>query len=225
MYVSAVTESSKQQIYGEKDTIVLDGIEYPRDSTWINSLENETHWRLYWRQQSLMDGLLQAGDRVLEIGPGTGFTTNYLRSKGVHVTTLDFAPGMKPDIVANMLTYDFPDRYDAILAFEVFEHVPFAKFQEIFPRIASACGKFLFFSVPRNKKTPLSVELKLPSMKPFKFGWSMKRGRMSSPNHFWEIDYNDVALSDLRELVTKNGMKLEREFEAFFRMFFACRLA
>jgi hypothetical protein len=48
----------------------------------------------------------------------------------MQVTTLDFAPGMKPDIVANMLTYEFPNQYDAVMAFEVFEHVPFEKFAE-----------------------------------------------------------------------------------------------
>lgn len=209
--------------YGEKDTVVLDGVEYPRDSTWINRLENETHWRLYWRQQSVMDGLIQPGNRLLEIGPGTGFTTNYLRSKGMHVTTLDFAPGMKPDIVANMLTYEFPDKYDAVLAFEVFEHVPFIKLQEALPRIAAACRRYLFFSVPRNKKAPFSIEVKLPSMKPYKWQWSMKRGRMSSPNHFWEIDYNGVMVRDVEKLLAANGLAMDRRFEAFFRMFFACR--
>jgi cyclopropane fatty-acyl-phospholipid synthase-like methyltransferase len=209
--------------YGEKTTVVVDGVEYPRDSTWIKKLETELHWRMYWRQQALMDGLIEPGQRLLEIGPGTGFTTNYLRSKGYHVTTLDFDPGMQPDIVANMLKYDFPDQYDAVLAFEVFEHVPFDKFQEVLPKIAAACGQYVFFSIPRNTKTPFSFALKLPKFRPVKWEWSTKRGRPMTPNHFWEIDYNGVTLRDVDDLIAASGLTLERRFEALQQMFFACR--
>jgi hypothetical protein len=210
--------------YGEKTTVVIDGVEYPSDSTWIKQLEIELHWRLYWQQQRLMDGLIREGDHLLEIGPGTGFTSNYLRSKGMHVTTLDFTPGMKPDIVANMLTYDFPDQYDALLAFEVFEHVPFDKISEAMPRIVSACRRYLFFSVPRNIKTPLSIELKLPKMRPIKWQWNTKRGRPMTTNHFWEIDYNGVTMDDVMKLVTASGLEIERLFEVYERAFFACRV-
>jgi hypothetical protein len=209
--------------HGEKDTVVLDGVAYPRDSTWINQLETERHWQLYYRQQQLMDGLFNPGDELLEIGPGTGFTATYLRSKGMRVTTLDFAPGMKPDIVANMLTYEFPDQYDATLAFEVFEHVPFEKFREALPRIAAACRRYLIFSVPRNTKTPFWIELKLPRLKPIRWALSTKRGRMSSPNHFWEVDYG-VSLAELNQAIESCGLKIERQFEDLERMFFACRV-
>ncbi len=215
--------SIMQEPYGEKTTVVIDGVEYPSDSTWITELEIELHWRLYWHQQYLMKDLIRPGDRLMEIGPGTGFTSNYLRSKGIRVTTLDFTPGMKPDIEANMLTYEFPDQYDAVLAFEVFEHVPFDKLQAAMPRIASACRRYLFFSVPRNTKTPFFLELKLPKMRPMKWQWSTKRGRPMTTNHFWEVDYNGVTLADLEKLVSTNGLKIERQFEAFERLFFACR--
>ena len=52
-------------------------------------MEEEEHWRLYWNQQKIAESKIQAGDRVLEIGLGTGFTANYLRGRGVRVTTLD----------------------------------------------------------------------------------------------------------------------------------------
>ncbi len=210
---------------GEKTTVILDGVEYPSDSTWIHELENELHWRLYWHQQFLMKDFIRPGDELLEIGPGTGFTSNYLRSKGMKVTTLDFTPGMKPDIVANMPTYDFPDQYDAVLAFEVFEHVPFDKLAGAMPRIIGACRRYLIFSVPRNIKTPLSFERKLPKLRPWKWQWSTKRGRPMTTNHFWEVDYNGVTLERLEQLLADCGLTIERRFEAFERMFFACRVA
>ena len=60
-----------------------------------------------------MEGLLAEGDTVLEIGPGSGFTSNYLRSKGIAVTTLDIDPAKHPDIVANVVEYEFPEPHDA----------------------------------------------------------------------------------------------------------------
>jgi 16S rRNA A1518/A1519 N6-dimethyltransferase RsmA/KsgA/DIM1 with predicted DNA glycosylase/AP lyase activity len=82
---------------------VIDGVEYAHPSSeWTKKLEKEFHWQLYWRQQNVMNNLIQPGDHLLEIGPGSGFTTNYLRSKGIQVTTLDLNPDKKPDIVANI---------------------------------------------------------------------------------------------------------------------------
>ena len=69
----------------------VDGIEYRYSSEWIKSLESEDHWRFYWSQISLIHKELQEGDTILEIGPGSGFTTNYLRSKGYTVSTIDIA--------------------------------------------------------------------------------------------------------------------------------------
>ena len=91
-------------MHDEKKQIV-NGIIYRYSTSWIYKLETEQHWRLYWHQQKLMEGKVKPGDSVLEIGVGTGFTANYLRSKGVNVTTLDIDADKKPDIVANIVTY------------------------------------------------------------------------------------------------------------------------
>jgi len=119
-------------------TSVDSGTTYRYSSSWIYHLESADHWYLYWHQQKLMEGELKAGDRILEIGVGSGFTANYLRSKGYDVTTLDIDEEKKPDIHANIVTYDFPKDYDHVLAFEVFEHIPFNKFQGLVGRIRSA---------------------------------------------------------------------------------------
>src|SRR5437763_1112619 len=113
---------SERAVRGPQKTDLVDGVAYRYSTEWIHQLEGETHWRLYWRQQRLMRDLITPDDRLLEIGLGTGFTANYLRSRGVAVTTLDIDADKRPDIVANVARYDFPTGYDAILAFEVFEH-------------------------------------------------------------------------------------------------------
>jgi Methyltransferase domain len=200
----------------------IDGIDYRYSSAWIHKLEDEQHWRLYWRQQHLMKDLISAGDHVLEIGLGSGFTRNYLQSKGIRVTTLDLDEAKKPDILANIVSYPFVEQYDAVLAFEVFEHIPFDKFCEVVARISKSCRKGFYFSVPRNVKTPFQLTIKLPCLKPRRFSWSMKRGRLSSDHHHWEIDYNDVTFDRLTSVLRDAGLLVQRSEEAFHHVFFAC---
>ena len=51
-------------------------------SKWINQLESEEHWLSYWYQLKLMSKEVKPNDNLIEIGIGTGFTSNYLISKG-----------------------------------------------------------------------------------------------------------------------------------------------
>jgi len=63
---------------------------------------------------------VRPGQALLEIGPGNGFTSGYLRGQGFEETTLDIGPGKHPGIVANVATFDFPRADVAVLACEVF---------------------------------------------------------------------------------------------------------
>ena len=58
-------------------------------SDWINKLESKEHWLSYWHQIKLMLESLEPHDSVIELGIGSGFTSNYLRSKNIDVLTVD----------------------------------------------------------------------------------------------------------------------------------------
>lgn len=169
-----------------------------------------------------MQQLIQAGNRVLEIGVGSGFTANYLRSKGVIVTTLDIDEDKSPDIVANVVTYDFPEQYDCVLAFEIFEHIPFQEFQSVLLNLGTSCSRYLFFSVPRNRKTVLALNVKLPKLKPISFDWKIRRGKLLEPHHFWELDHDGKSITSLERTLHDAGFCVRRCQEAFNRCFFAC---
>jgi uncharacterized UPF0146 family protein len=78
-----------------------------------------------------MKNYLKSKDTILEIGIGTSFTANYLKSKRFSVTTFDIDEEKKPDIVGNIVKYNWDTiNFDHILAFEVFEHIPFAEFKQ-----------------------------------------------------------------------------------------------
>lgn len=208
----------------ETKTTNLDGVEYKYSAAWIRTLESETHWRLYWRQQKLMQGLISPGQHILEIGVGSGFTANYLRSKGVKVTTLDIDADKKPDIVANVVNYDFPQKYDHVLGFEVFEHIPFEKFMGILPKLATICQGHLFMSVPRNDRLWLRSEFQLPRVGTQRFEITTPRSLASGSNHhFWEVGHGKVTLAFLKGAITNAGFTLIRQEKAFSRLFFAFR--
>lgn len=197
------------------------GVTYRYSTDWIRKLEGETHWRLYWRQQQLMDGLVKPDDELLEIGVGTQFTANYLRSKGVTVSTLDIDAEKQPDIVANVAAYDFPRSYDAILAFEVFEHLPFDDFRASLGRLAGASRRHVFLSLPRNRKVALDLRVKLPKLRARQLQWRVRKGRIDEPYHVWEIDHGDITVESLEREFAAHGLRVERRNEAFDRLFYA----
>lgn len=80
---------------------------YNFSTDWIHKFENQKHWMHYWHQLNILFSHLSEGDRILEIGVGTRFTSNYLKSKGYHLTTIDIDAKKQPDIVANIVDYDF----------------------------------------------------------------------------------------------------------------------
>jgi hypothetical protein len=205
----------------DEKTDVLEGVEYRYRTGWIHKLEDETHWRLYWHQLKLMEGLMHPSDTVLEIGPGTGFTANYLRSKGVVVDTLDIDADKKPDIVANIVGYEFPAIHDAILAFEVFEHIPYDGFRSVLSRFSGAARHHVFLSVPRNRRVVFGFRLKLPKLASRSFELKAKKGRIVEPYHIWEVDHGGITVHSLEAELARHGLRIERRDEAFERLFYA----
>lgn len=192
----------------DKRSQTVNGTEYSFASEWIHKLEEERHWRAYWRQMKLVLPALEHGDSILEIGPGTGFTSNYLRSKGYRVTTLDIDDKKSPDIVANLVEYPFPDTYDHILAFEVFEHIPFDKFSAILPLLKKAFKKNLFFSVPTNYRIWFLAELIIPYFKEVSFCIKAKRRKINAELHFWELEYKQYTSKYLERTLSEAGLTI-----------------
>ena len=204
-----------------KDTVeVVNGVSYKYSSEWIHRLESREHWELYWYQQKLMEGSIQPGDTFLEIGVGSGFTANYLRSKGTEVTTIDIDKSKNPDIVANVVNYQFSQQYDHVLAFEVFEHIPFEEFVAALKKIRKICRKHLFFSVPRNEKTLFSADLLLPLLGKRNITLSKLRGKIREPHHFWEVDHNQISQKFLEKTVSESGYSMVQKNKVNAHLFY-----
>ncbi len=193
---------------------------YNYDSEWIHRLEAEDHWRSYWHQQKLMEGFIDKVDRVLEIGVGSGFAANYLKSKNISVTTIDIDNSKNPDIVANIVQYNLPKTYDHILAFEVFEHIPYNEFEYVLEKLNKHTNKYIFLSVPYNEKVWLNVELYLHVFGSFKLSIRTRRNKLTTKNHFWEIKYRNHSKKSIEKTFQKFNFNVKREFRFKTQQFY-----
>lgn len=206
---------------GDSKSTVHNGVTYRFSSDWIHQLESEEHWRLYWRQQNLMKDYLELGDSLLEIGVGSGFTANYLQSRGFRVTTVDIDEEKKPDIVANVVTFHPAIAFDHILAFEVFEHVPFAQFEQVIQNLSQRCNGCFFVSLPLYRRAIATLAFKLPRLGEHRFALTLPKTDLKTAHHHWEIGYRDVDEETVVNVFGRHGFYLRRSDKAFCREFFA----
>jgi ubiquinone/menaquinone biosynthesis C-methylase UbiE len=170
---------------------------YQYSSDWIHKHENLHHWMLYWHQVDMVRSRIKEGDRILEIGVGTKFTSNYLKSKGFEVVTMDIDPDKKPDIVGNVVQDELKEEFDYVLAFEVFEHIPFGDFRKVLDKIHRICRKGLLISLPRNEKQWLKLSAELPGRKTYGFRFATLRKKIITRHHHWEVDFSPYTKSML----------------------------
>lgn len=192
----------------------LDKPDFAYSADWIHQLEKDDHWRHYWKQQELLQDILREGDHIVEIGVGSGFTTNYLRSKGFQVTTVDIDAEKAPDHVLNIATDDLPEDCDIALAFEVFEHIPLDYLPMILTKLRNRLRHTLVLSLPDHYPPFITLEGRLPVIKEFSI--SMKRPRwlprrQMTTHHHWEVDHApETRLVKLKEHFQKAGFTLLR---------------
>ena len=152
-------------------------------SNWIHKLESELHFRFYWHQLKIMENRINKSDHIIEIGIGTGFISNYLRSKGYMVTTVDIDAEKNPDQVRDIRTY-VPDA-DVIIAFNILEHIHYDSAIEILNKMR--CKK-LFIGLPRAIKQIFGLSLKLGHYEKEIILWWPRK--IFTPAHYWELPYN-----------------------------------
>jgi methyltransferase family protein len=123
--------------------------EYQVDASTYRSRAYLTKERMcsFWHQ--LDEVLSFEPRRVLEIGPGPGVVTGWLRDAGIDVTTLDFAADVKPDIVAPVT--DIPlgdDAVEVALCAQVLEHLPWDEIPRALRELARVSERSVVLTVP-----------------------------------------------------------------------------
>ncbi len=136
--------------------------------------------------------------QILLIGGGDGLVPYYLKNVlGLSVTICDIDPALKPDIVADVRALPCADEsFEAVVIFEVLEHLPFEDFPKALREIARVSKGRVFVSLP-YRNVAFEFLVKFPGIRTlikrpwlhFIIKWPIKfLGFEYSKQHYWEID-------------------------------------
>ncbi len=174
----------------------------------------------YFYQTDLALELLPPGDKILEVGKGSGFFSDYLKKLGYQVTTCDFDNALKPDVTADVRRLPFQNgEFGAVTAFEVLEHLPFEDVPQALSELARVTSRYAVISLP-YRSTGVEWILKFPGIRtlfkksflncflriPLKFG-----GIAVSGQHYWEIDGGQFQLVKVRRAIAEH-FTIRKEF-------------
>lgn len=201
-------------------------VQVPGDFYAFDAYDHVGRWMSYWYQ---VRAVVRSGARsVLEIGCGSGLLRWYLeRRAGLSVTTLDHNPELNPDLVGDVrdLHRHVPEAgYDAVVAFQVLEHLPFECFSEVVRQLGAASRGWVILSLPHSGKS-LQLRARIGS-RTFAWGRQVLYGRPWSCDgqHYWEVGTSQVTLQGvLREL--SRLVRVERHYPCAdypYHHFFEC---
>lgn len=161
--------------------------------------DSRDHWISYWYQ---IDAIKRSGaKKILEIGPGTGTTTAYLRSQlNLDVTTFDYDSRIKADIQGDIREIGgliAENSYDAVLAFEILEHIPFDNIPNVLEQIACITRRHFLVSVP-HRGNPIQIRIhawrfNFVLSRKFIFPWRNNLWEYDGM-HYWEIGAKQYPL-------------------------------
>lgn len=168
-----------------------------------------------------IDSILSLGIKnILEIGIGSNLVSFCLKEYGINVMTCDFDSSVEPDIVADIRKIPLPDKsFDAVLACQVLEHIPFEDFDNALIEIKRLSSRYVVISLPYRSVFFESV-LKFPFIRKIFnrsfFDFVVRKavkfqGFKSSGQHYWEIDSKMYKMKIVRDRI-KNHFKIIKEF-------------
>lgn len=158
--------------------------------------------------------------RILEVGIGNGFVSNFLRKAGFDVTTVDINPNLNPDFVGGfdeLSSFFDKEQFDLVLCAEVLEHLPFETFENNVKNLVEMSSKYLFVTIPRAHKTFLNLKFnitirakifRIVKWRPWIY-FSVPKKKISNLHH-WEVDHSQqTKISKIKQILDKYAQKIQ----------------
>lgn len=171
---------------------------------------SQERWNSYFHQLTLVRKVKPAD--VLEIGHGEGVVSSALTRDGIHVTTVDIAPDLHPDIIASVT--DLPleaGAFDTVLAAEILEHIRFEDVPKALSEIRRVARRYVIISLPHPGfvfslafKLPLIPRVALLLQVPFFWKTHIFEGE-----HYWELGKRGFPVSRFLRCARSAGLRLE----------------
>lgn len=155
-------------------------------------------------------------EKVLEIGIGNGFVSQYLRNRKINILTLDVDERLKPDISGSILEIPFADgSFDTIASFEVLEHLPYEDAKKALTEIYRVSQKYAILSLPDCTSVyrfcisipKIGLYNKLIPLPRFKAPKHIFDGE-----HYWEIGKAGYSLDKIITDIQKTGFEIKKTY-------------
>jgi len=180
---------------------------------------NEERWASYWQQ--IREILACGAKRVLEIGPGDKVVADCFKKRfagRIFYQTADIDKNSEPDIVSSVEEIKVEDgSYELVCAFEVLEHLPFEKFDQILAELFRVSERFVILSLPHWGRH-FSGKIRLPFVKiikwQFKFSLWHPEHRYQG-EHYWEIGKKGYPLRLIKAKMVAAGFEIKKDYIAF----------
>lgn len=185
-----------------------------------------THWH---QANEVARGTPDTGT-VLEIGPGSGHTTWMLRQWGYAVTTLDFDPAVRPNVVGDVTRLPLADgSFDCVLAAEVLEHLPFEEFGTALRELRRVSRRSVIVTLPAPF-VGVSALWNWPKFEPkgMFIGVPYAVKHRWNGEHYWELGKRGYGLREVKRRIRESGFTIERAFRpapSLYCYFFALAVA
>jgi len=181
------------------------------------SYDSKERFISYWTQ---INEIIKLNPKeVLDIGIGNGFVSNYLKKRGINLTTLDIDKRLNPDIVGSVLKLPFANKsFNVVTCYEVLEHLPYKDFNKALSEISRVSRPYAILSIPdANRVYRLSIQIpKIGYIKKLIPLPRLKRLiHNSDGEHYWEIGKVGYPLNKITSDIQSAGFKIERIYRVF----------
>lgn len=150
--------------------------------------------------------------KVLEVGVGNKTVANYLKQSGIDITTCDYDESLGPDYVGDVRELPFEENsYDAIIACEVLEHIPWRDVEMALSELYRVTKKYVVISIP-SSEISLEFVFKFPLIRRilrrpfvdlcFRVPLFLKEIKLEG-GHYWEIGRKNYPSKKVRRLLRK----------------------
>ena len=192
--------------------------------SWTYYMDKE-RWVSYYHQISQFHKMKDCNS-VLEIGAGLDVNKKHFEEFLPHVEykTLDIAEDLNPDFVGSAHQIPLPDKsFDAVVAFEILEHIPFEQFETALTEIKRVARKRVVISLP-HFGPPIKFLLKIPFLPELRFAFKIPyyRKHVFNGQHYWEIGKKGYPVERLRTIFKKHFtlvddfVPFENQYHHFF---------
>jgi 2-polyprenyl-3-methyl-5-hydroxy-6-metoxy-1,4-benzoquinol methylase len=147
--------------------------------------------------------------KILEIGKGNGFVSDFFKKAGFIFDTFDINKNLEPDVVGNILELEelVVENYDLIACCEVLEHMDFKYFEKSLEQMQKITNKYIVLTLPNCQKNfGMNLQIRLPKRKVFSLPLFFHTliGKNICPEHFWEINYTkETSQKNIENILLK----------------------